>query len=199
MRSNSPLDGLFDAALANAPFAFGLVMASSVVQQLGGTLESRSSDSSRFTRVSLPLAREVPPDPDLADAEESVGNETVLLVEDEAPVRGVVARALRERGYDVLEAKNGDDALVVVEKHNGPVHLVVSDVVMPGMDGRALFDRLRGWYPNIRYLFVSGYSRGAISAEQLGDDRTSFVAKPFSMNTLGREVRRLLDTRYAKL
>jgi len=122
------------------------------------------------------------------------GNETILVVEDEAPVRDVVCRALRARGYAVLEAQNGEDAIAVATRFNAPIHLVISDVVMPEMDGRALFEKLRTWYPSIKFIFISGYTRGAILPRHLEGAPAHFIAKPFTTEALSTDVRRILDS-----
>jgi two-component system, cell cycle sensor histidine kinase and response regulator CckA len=190
-------DPFFNDGLENPRFGFGLAMAYSVVQQLSGHVRMVANPQGEsVVRVLLPVASDPASrdDPPAVD-EHSTGDETILLVEDETPVREVVVRALRERGYRVLEAKNGEDALLVAETFAAPIHLVVTDVVMPTMDGRELFDKMRGWYPHIRFLFISGYTRGALSAEQLDADATGFLAKPFTMSALAVEMRKLLDGR----
>jgi CheY-like chemotaxis protein len=121
------------------------------------------------------------------------GAETILVVDDETAVRSVVCRGLRRRGYHVLEATNGEDALIVADRYAAPIHLVVSDVVMPKMDGRALFDQLRHWYPNTCCLFISGYAQGAITPSDLAGARMHFLAKPFSLDDLCREVQVILS------
>lgn len=130
-----------------------------------------------------------------AGATDAIGasDETILLVEDDDAVRDITNRVLSSQGYTVLQARDGEDALSVAEAHAAPIDLVVSDVVMPHMDGRVLFDRLRGWYPGIRFLFVSGYTRGAVEADQLRGPVTDFLAKPFTVAELSSRVRRLLD------
>lgn len=122
------------------------------------------------------------------------GDESILVVEDEAPVRDVVCRALRARGYEVLEAQNGEDAIAVATRFNAPIHLVISDVVMPEMDGRALFEKLRTWYPNMKFIFISGYTRGAILPRHLEGAPAHFIAKPFTTEALAADVRRILDS-----
>jgi CheY-like chemotaxis protein len=121
------------------------------------------------------------------------GTETLLVVEDEAPVRDVICRALRARGYTVLEGTNGEDAIAAASRFNAPIHLVVSDVVMPEMDGRALFEKLRTWYPAIKFILISGYTRGAILPEHLEGAPAHFMAKPFTTDALVAQVRRILD------
>ncbi|HVX39046.1 MAG TPA: response regulator [Gemmatimonadaceae bacterium] len=118
--------------------------------------------------------------------------ETILVVEDEAPVRDVICRVLKARGYNVLPAKNGEDALAVASRYGAPIHLVVSDIVMPEMDGAVLFDHLRAWYPTLRFILISGYTRGALRAEQLTDVITEFLPKPFGMDELVEAVDSML-------
>lgn len=173
----------------------GLAMAYGLVQQLGGYV-AVSSPEPAGTEVCIFLpaiqpaeAIELP----AVDARTLGGNETILVVEDEPPVRNVVTRGLRAHGYNVIEAQNGEDALAVADAYGAPIHLVISDVVMPQMDGRALFERLRNWYPRIRFLFVSGYTRGVIAGDELSESATGFLAKPFRIEELCVQVRRLLD------
>lgn len=173
----------------------GLAMVEGVVRQHGGSVSVESSQG-RGTKVTvlLPVSASAPdalrtPVP----VPGSDATETILVVEDETAVRSVICRTLRDRGYEVLEAKNGEDALLVAEKHNAPIHLVVTDVVMPEMDGAELFHNLRRWYPTMRTLFISGYARGAIPPEALEEGPgAGFLAKPFTLEQLVGEVRRML-------
>jgi two-component system cell cycle sensor histidine kinase/response regulator CckA len=185
----------------------GLAMLHAVLDQIGGRLhfESSAGHGGQW-HVFLPRAAtssHAGDDRVDASTEDLIGaaiettsqGETILVVEDEKVVRDVLCRGLEERGYDVLTAADGEDALAVAERHSGPIHLVISDVVMPVMDGRELFSRLRGWYPNIRFLFISGYMREAVAPSHLDNDRTAFLAKPFTVETLVREGRRLMGVR----
>lgn len=122
------------------------------------------------------------------------GNETILLVEDDAALRTVVARALASKGYDVLQAENGARALDVADVYKAPIHLVVSDVVMPDMGGPELFENLRRWYPRLRFLFISGQMNEA-EADISIDGRTAFLPKPFSLEALFSFVRYVLDNK----
>jgi signal transduction histidine kinase/DNA-binding response OmpR family regulator len=115
-----------------------------------------------------------------------VGTETVLLVEDEEAVRRLAATALRRLGYTVLEAADAARALAIFEEQRGAVDLVVTDVVMPGMSGPALAERLRGIQPAVRVLFVSGYAEEA-------PEGPAFLAKPYTGASLAQRVRALLD------
>lgn len=119
--------------------------------------------------------------------------ETVLVVEDEESVRAAVRRLLQRQHYTVLEARNGREALAVRESHGGPVDLVLSDVVMPVMGGRELAERLRAIDPELRVLLMSGYNEEAIRSNGALIPGAAFLSKPFSMETLLRTVRELLD------
>jgi two-component system cell cycle sensor histidine kinase/response regulator CckA len=173
----------------------GLAMVESVVQQHGGFLSLESSvGGGTAVHIFLPVAG-VAVAPEVVPADTgATGNETVLVVEDEQAVRSIICRSLRDRGYNVLEAKNGEDALLVAEKHNAPIHLVVTDVVMPEMGGPDLYYNLRRWYPTMRILFISGYAKGSIPPEALEDGtKAGFLAKPFTLEQLLTEVRRMIE------
>ena len=122
------------------------------------------------------------------------GNETILLVEDEAALRSLMARGLATKGYEVLQAENGARALDVADAHKAPIHIVVSDVEMPDMDGPALFENLRRWYPKLRFLFISGRMKEAEANVSI-DGRTAFLPKPFSLEALYSFVRYVLDNK----
>lgn len=175
----------------------GLAMVDRVIQQHGGsvTLASHPGQGT-VVRILLPASGQMaPPEADYSPAQagDQGGNETILVVEDETSVRMVICRSLRDRGYHVIEAKNGEDALLVAERHNAPIHLVVTDVVMPEMGGADLFRHLRRWYPTMRILFISGYTKGAIPPEALEEGSGSgFLPKPFSLDQLANEVRRVI-------
>ncbi|MDB5627118.1 MAG: cell cycle control histidine kinase CckA [Tardiphaga sp.] len=118
------------------------------------------------------------------------GQGTILLVEDEEGLRSLNARGLRSRGYSVLEAENGVEALEVLEEQNGAVDLVVSDVVMPEMDGPTLLKEMRKRNPQLRIIFVSGYAEDAFDKSMLNDtDQFAFLAKPFALSALVAKVK----------
>jgi CheY-like chemotaxis protein len=123
------------------------------------------------------------------------GSETVLLVEDEAEVRRVVRRVLETDGYDVLEAGCGADALSLIDQHRGPIDLVLSDIVMPEMNGRELATKVLERRPGCRVLLMSGYfDDGANEGEETAiSDRLPFLQKPFSLDGLAKKVREVLD------
>ncbi len=122
------------------------------------------------------------------------GTETVLVVEDEPPVRELTCRVLREQGYTVLDATNGKEALHKVHAYAGArIDLLVTDMVMPRMGGKALADQLMAVYPHIKVLFVSGYTTDAIVHHGRLDLGTNFLSKPFTPTALIRKVQEVLD------
>jgi len=124
------------------------------------------------------------------------GSETILLVEDEAAVRAVALRALQVHGYRVLEAANGEEALRIAGEHAGrDIQLLITDVVMPKIDGKALADAIRALYPNTKVLFISGYADSVIIQRGLFFPHFELLQKPFSPQQLAQKVRRILDGR----
>jgi len=119
------------------------------------------------------------------------GSETVLLVEDEEGLRDLAREVLEGQGYTVLEARHPGEALLMSERHEGPIHLMLTDVVMPGMSGRALADRLVPTRPPMKVLYMSGYTDDAIVHHGVLEQGVAFVEKPF---TPARKVREVLDT-----
>ena len=122
------------------------------------------------------------------------GAETILLVEDEARVRELVREILEMSGYRVLEARHGAEALEISQHHDGPIHLMVTDVVMPQMSGRELAQRLAPLRPEMRVLYMSGYTDDAIVRHGVLEAGTAFLSKPFTPDALAAKVREVLDT-----
>ena len=120
-----------------------------------------------------------------------VAQETILVVEDTDEVRKLICRILAEHGYKVLEAADGDEALQVSEAHDHGIHLLLTDMVMPRMNGGELAERLRSLIPSLRMIFMSGYT-DSIRIHQ-GGQVTTFLAKPFTPHALARKVREVLD------
>lgn len=121
------------------------------------------------------------------------GTETVLLVEDEDAVRALTRHVLAGNGYKVLEASDGDTALRVAMSHEGPIHLLVTDVVMPGLGGPKLAERIASLHHETRILFLSGYTDDAVVRHGILHDEVEFLQKPFSPLVLARKVREVLD------
>jgi two-component system, cell cycle sensor histidine kinase and response regulator CckA len=115
-------------------------------------------------------------------------NETILLVEDEAPIRSIVYLTLESEGYHILEAEDGEQALAIAEAHQGPIHLLISDMLMPELDGLGLAQRLQADRPELRVLLMSGY----ISEMLVLHAGLDFIQKPFLPPTLGEKVREVL-------
>jgi CheY-like chemotaxis protein len=122
----------------------------------------------------------------------SQGTETILLVEDDQPVRVIVARTLREQGYTLLEAGNAVEALALFQYEPLRIDLLVTDVVMPGLNGQALAEQALAARPGLKVLFISGYTDNVISQKSLGVE-TDYMQKPFSPGRLAEKVREILD------
>jgi PAS domain S-box-containing protein len=122
------------------------------------------------------------------------GTETILLVEDEAAVRSLVCGVLEGGGYKVLAARNGEDALLVSEQHKGPIHLLVTDVVMPEMGGPELAEHLRPYHREMKVLYISGYTDDAIVHHGVLGSSAAFLQKPFTPDVLAHKVREVLDS-----
>ncbi|TLY22194.1 MAG: response regulator [Nitrospirae bacterium] len=133
-------------------------------------------------------------EPGVAPARAVRGSETVLLVEDEKSVRALIRSTLQTHGYTVLEAHHGEHAIQVCAQHADPIHLMVTDVVMPEMSGRELAERLKTSRPNMKVLFMSGYTDKAIVHHGELDPDTAFLQKPFTPDALARKVREVLDS-----
>jgi len=117
----------------------------------------------------------------------------VLLAEDEEAVRRLTERVLQHAGYHVLVAQNGTEALLISKRHQGPIHLLVSDVVMPQMGGADLVRRLVATRPDLQVLFLSGYTDPSIVEQGLLESGAAFLQKPFTTEGLAQKVREVLD------
>ncbi|MBI1958447.1 MAG: GAF domain-containing protein, partial [Candidatus Rokubacteria bacterium] len=174
----------------------GLATVYGIVKQSEGYIlvESVPDLGTTFT-IYLPRVEEdaapVPASP--APAVLPRGTETILLVEDDPELRALALDILRGSGYTVLEARQGNEALLVLERHAGPIHLLVTDVVMPQMGGRALAERLASLRPEMKVLYMSGYSEAAIAQHGVLDPGTAFMAKPFTADEVTRKIREVLD------
>jgi signal transduction histidine kinase/DNA-binding response OmpR family regulator len=175
----------------------GLATVFGIVKQNGGHIRVYSELGLGTTfRIYLPHAPEgtpAPSRPSNGEAELPRGSETVLLVEDETSVREFSRDILVAQGYQVLSAVDGEEALRVAKAHEGPIHLLVTDVVMPRMSGRELSDLLEPTRPEMRVLFVSGYTDDAVVRHGVLAEGIQFLSKPFGMEALTHKVREVLD------
>jgi CheY-like chemotaxis protein len=121
------------------------------------------------------------------------GTETILLVEDDELVRGIASTILRQAGYSVLDAADGESALRICRQHEGTIHMALTDVVMPGMSGRVVADRLKELRPGLSVLFMSGYTQEAIVHHGVLNEGVNFLEKPFTPDALTRRVREVLS------
>jgi PAS domain S-box-containing protein len=131
--------------------------------------------------------------PSQSDSATRGGTETVLLVEDDESVRKLAREVLQRQGYTVLQARDGVEALEVCRAHAGPIHVIVTDVVMPAMGGPESAHRLKAIRPDIKVLYVSGYHDRALTGQQVLDPDVSYLQKPFTTSALARKVREVLD------
>jgi len=175
----------------------GLATVYGIVQQNGGSI-SVTSQTGKGTTFEVYLPRldesEKAVKPAQTSPQSRQGTETVLLVEDEAMVRELVHYALHDSGYQVLEATHGKEALQIARQHDGPIDLLLTDVVMPGgMSGRELSEALTAIHTDIKVLFMSGYADYAIVLHGVLEPNLAFLQKPFTLAALTQKVRETLD------
>jgi signal transduction histidine kinase/ActR/RegA family two-component response regulator len=176
----------------------GLSMVYGIVKQSEGHIMVTSEpDRGSTFKLYFPLAPQAEAAPAAGAAETAFagrpGCETVLLVEDEGPVRRLVSEVLRSAGYHVLTADNGETALEMAQGHAGPIHLLVTDVIMPRMGGSAVARRLAQDRPGLKVLYMSGFTEDAIVRNGILNDAIPFLQKPFSPAQLLARVRQFLD------
>jgi signal transduction histidine kinase/CheY-like chemotaxis protein len=174
----------------------GLATVYGIVKQSGGGIfvDTRLKKGTSFTvylpQMATPSAKEIQPE----QTQEAVGgSETILVAEDESIVRKVLVRALREKGYTVLHASSGKEALKVSEKHADPIHLLLTDVIMPGMNGRDLAESILRKRLGLSVLYMSGYDKEIIAQRGVLAPGTAFIEKSFSTERLCAKVREVLD------
>jgi two-component system, cell cycle sensor histidine kinase and response regulator CckA len=175
----------------------GLAMVYGIVKQSGGYIWVYSEQGKGTTfKIYLPQAGE--PGGKTKRTDECVrpagGSEVILVVEDNLSVRTLVRSVLAACGYTLLEASDSEDALKVIESHNGPIHLLLTDVVMPRMSGPDLAARLLPRHPETKVLYMSGYTDNAVVRHGILDAGTYFLQKPFIPETLTQKIREALDS-----
>jgi CheY-like chemotaxis protein len=175
----------------------GLSTVYGIVKQSGGYI-SVDSEVGRGTtfKIYLPQVEEEAGRIDAAPRPSALlpGKETVLVVEDDNQVRSIAAMVLEMSGYDVLTAANGEGALLICERFNSKIDLLLTDMVMPRMGGQELSSRLLELRPGTRVLYMSGYSENAIIHHGVIEEGTDFIEKPFSPEALTRRIREVLVT-----
>ena len=173
----------------------GLATVYGIVKQSGGSIwvYSEPGQGTTFTiylpRIDAEVTAQEKPEPVLASLR---GTETVLVVEDQEQLRKMAGRVLRSYGYRVLEAANAGEALLSAERYAGPIHLLLTDVVMPGMTGPELADRIKPLRPSMEAIFMSGYSERAITDRRTLELAGVYLPKPFSPEALAAKVRGVL-------
>jgi CheY-like chemotaxis protein len=173
----------------------GLAVVHGIVKQSGGHVDVYSEPGIGTTfkiyfpavEDQLSITKETAPSQNLR------GTETIFLAEDEDGVRGLALLILQSYGYKVLAARDGKDALRVAENHRGPIDLLITDVVMPNLDGRDLAEALRPKYPRMKVLFVSGYTDDAVVRHGLLQEEVAFLQKPYTPLALALKIRQVLD------
>jgi two-component system, cell cycle sensor histidine kinase and response regulator CckA len=176
----------------------GLATCQTIVRQCGGHIEVQS-ESGKGTALKIYFPRveqsvDMPTKPAAAAKPLARGTETLLLVEDEPSVRHLACSILESQGYNVLRANNGQEGLRVAREYKSdPISLVITDVIMPLMNGKVMAEWLKATYPEIKILYTSGYTDDAIAEHGVLEPGVAFLSKPYSPATLARKVRAMLD------
>ncbi|MBU4039728.1 MAG: response regulator, partial [Alphaproteobacteria bacterium] len=189
----------FTTKAVNEGTGMGLATVYGIVEQAGGHINvSNAPQGGAVFRIFLPEAAEA----DLAETpvvekaakapRDLSGAGRILFVEDEAAVRGIAARLLRQRGYEVIEAADGEEALLLAEEHAGTIDMMISDVIMPGLDGPALLKKARPYLGDAPVLFISGYAESDFSDLLQDEVGVSFLPKPLDIKTLAERVKQEL-------
>jgi CheY-like chemotaxis protein len=174
----------------------GLATAYGIVKQSQGSIwvYSEMGRGSTF-KIYLPATSDGPSErrPARLASSSLWGTETILVVEDQAEARSVIRETIHRRGYVVIEAANGAEALQISQNHVGPIHALLTDVVMPGMSGRRVAELLQAQRPNLRVIYMSGYTDDAIVHHGVLEAGIAFVQKPFTAIALLQKIREALD------
>jgi CheY-like chemotaxis protein len=175
----------------------GLATVYGIIKQSGGFIwvESEPGQGSTF-KIYFPCFEEGLPTPEPAKvrgpARLARGKGTILVAEDEAGVRSLVRETLKSKGYHILEAAGAAQAVEIAEQHTKPIHLLLTDVVMPRIGGKELAERLRTLHPETKVLYMSGYTDDAVALRGIAEGGTPFLQKPFLPDALLLKVREIL-------
>jgi PAS domain S-box-containing protein len=186
----------FTTKAVGAGTGLGLATVYGITKQNGGFIEVSSEQGHGATfRVYLPRYSAETAQPKSDETVEPVepGQETILIVEDEAAILKLATLMLEEQGYKVLAARTPGEGMRLANEHKGKVHLLMTDVVMPEMNGRELSQKMLSLYPNLKCLFMSGYTADVISNHGVLDEGVSFIHKPFSIKDLSSKIRETLN------
>jgi two-component system cell cycle sensor histidine kinase/response regulator CckA len=190
----------FTTKAVNEGTGMGLATVYGIVQQAGGHITvSNIEGAGAAFRIFLPaatkeelIATPVVEKPAKAVPRDLSGAGRILFVEDEAAVRGIAARLLRQRGYEVIEAADGEEALALAEEWAGQIDMLISDVIMPGLDGPSLLRKARPYLGDAPVMFISGYAESDFSDLLQDEVGVSFLPKPLDIKTLAERVKQEL-------
>jgi two-component system cell cycle sensor histidine kinase/response regulator CckA len=192
-------DRIFEPFFTTKPVGhgtgLGLSTVHGIVKQSGGELHVATAPGkgTSFTIYFPQVSTSAPVEPERTSSRGAHGSETILVVEDQPALRELVRRVLEQKGYRVLEAPNGEQAVRVAESSARPIQLVITDVVMPGMNARAMAERIRGVWPTVRVLYMSGYHDDDVMLQSLATAKVDFLQKPFLPYDLAEKVRAVLE------
>ncbi|WP_020586689.1 response regulator [Desulfobacter curvatus] len=193
---NNIFEPFFTTKDAGKGTGLGLATVYGIIKQNNGFINVYSESGRGTTfKIYLPRQKSVPDAlPKIKkDAPAQHGQETILLVEDNPSFLELTKLMLQELGYRVLESRTPGEALDLARDHQQEIHLLLTDVIMPEMNGRELLNSLQAVYPKLRHLFMSGYTANIIAHHGVLDESVNFVAKPFSKKKLAAKVREALD------
>jgi two-component system cell cycle sensor histidine kinase/response regulator CckA len=173
----------------------GLSTVHGIVKQSGGELHLSSIQGfgTTFTIYFPHVTKATPADITPASSRSVAGSETILVVEDQTSLRELVGRVLKQKGYRVLEARDGDEGVRVASESKEPIHLIITDVVMPGLNARVMVDRISLRWPGVQVLFMSGYHDDDVMLRKLANAEVDFLQKPFLPYDLAEKVRAVLE------